>query len=86
MDTPKQALLAAITVADTQTCLAERLTEFLQSHPDPTLKNKVITQGHVAMWVVRGRAASNMCKAIEAITGVEARALRPDVFYEGAAE
>lgn len=62
--------------------MADRLTELLMEHPDPALRGRRVTQAHVAMWLSRGRAAGDMCVAIEAITGVAKEQLRPDLFYQ----
>ena len=81
MGSPKEALLAAIDAAGTQTELAGRLSAYFQAHDDPHVKDWVVTQAHVATWVRRGRASGRACHGIEALTGVRARQLRPDLFY-----
>jgi len=75
------ALQLAIETAGSQTALAERLTEFFRGHPDPELKDWVVSQAHVGTWLARSRVAGRACYAIERLTGVPANTLRPDLFY-----
>jgi len=84
MNTPLEALQQALAYANgSQTRFADMLTKSLREHPDPGLRDRVITQAHVAMWIHRGRVtAGDMCGAIEELTGVPREALRPDLFYE----
>ena len=82
MNTPRTALLAAIDTAGNQTLLAQALTQCLQRHPLPEMRERRITQAHIACWLRRGRVASDMCVPIEKITGVSRSYLRPDVFQE----
>ena len=81
MESPKEALAAAIDAAGSQTALAAKLSEFFRDQENPQLKNWVVTQAHVATWVSRGRAAGRACRGIEALTGVPSQRLRPDLFY-----
>ncbi len=79
MDT-KTALSTAIDTVGTQTELAEQLTQLMRKYP--TINHRVITQGHVATWLRRGRVPGDMCGLIEALTHVPKQQLRPDLFYD----
>lgn len=62
---PTRALQQAIDAAGSQTDLAKAIGK---------------TQGHVASWLRRGRAAPDSVIAIEKATGVSRHELRPDIF------
>lgn len=57
------AISRAVRLAGGPGCLANHLNESIQT---------------VCNWVARGKAPANRCPAIEALTGVSRRELRPD--------
>lgn len=63
--TELEALREAIARAGGQTALAGRIGK---------------SQGHVSVWLKRGRCAPDAVLAVEAATGVSRHTLRPDVF------
>jgi DNA-binding transcriptional regulator YdaS (Cro superfamily) len=62
---PTLALKRAIEAAGSQSDLAKKIGK---------------TQGHVASWLRRGRAAPDCVLAIEKATGISRHDLRPDIF------
>lgn len=63
----------AIRVVGSQTLLAQRLTSMLREDGE-----KPIRQGHISKWLLRAnRLPAEVCPAIEVISGVSRKRLRP---------
>lgn len=68
MSTETAALLEAIELAKGQASLARKI-------------GGAVRQGHIAVWIARGRVPEEHCPGIERETGVRCERLRPDVFW-----
>lgn len=64
----------------------EELKRWLEEHTQRELGEAVgRTQGAVSQWLAKGVVPLELVRDIEAVTGIPAEKLRPDVFGPGAA-